>query len=168
MSRVSKENYYLDIAQTVLERATCLRRVYGAIIVKNDEIISTGYNGAPRGRENCVDLGFCTREALKVPRGERYELCRSVHAEANAIISAARRDMVGGTLYLVGRDAATGELLGDATSCSMCRRMVINAGLSKVVIRRTETEFEVVLVEEWVRSDDSLPEKPCDCGCCNK
>ena len=107
MDRVSKENYYLDIAQTVTERATCLRRVYGAIIVKNDEIISTGYNGAPRGRKNCVDLGYCTREAMQVPRGQRYELCRSVHAEANAIISASRRDMVGGTIYLVGRDAAT-------------------------------------------------------------
>ena len=92
MERVSKRNYYLDIAQTVLERATCLRRVYGAIIVKNDEIISTGYNGAPRGRKNCVDLGYCTREQLKVPRGERYELCRSVHAEMNAIISAARSE----------------------------------------------------------------------------
>ena len=95
MDRISKANYYLDIAQTVLERATCLRRVYGAIIVKNDEIISTGYNGAPRGRANCVDLGYCSREAMQVPRGERYELCRSVHAEANAIISASRRDMVG-------------------------------------------------------------------------
>ncbi len=114
MERVSKRNYYLDIAQTVLERATCLRRVYGAIIVKNDEIISTGYNGAPRGRKNCVDLGYCTREQLKVPRGERYELCRSVHAEANAIISAQRRDMVGATIYLVGRDARSGELLHDA------------------------------------------------------
>ena len=93
MERISKENYYLDIAQTVLERATCLRRIYGAIIVKNDEIISTGYNGAPRGRRNCVDMGYCTREALRVPRGERYELCRSVHAEANAIISASPRDM---------------------------------------------------------------------------
>ena len=91
MGRISKENYYLDIAETVLERATCLRRVYGAIIVKNDEIISTGYNGAPRGRKNCVDMGFCTREAMQVPRGQRYELCRSVHAEAiNAGRSAAR------------------------------------------------------------------------------
>ena len=157
MERISKENYYLDIAETVLERATCLRRVYGAIIVKNDEIISTGYNGAPRGRKNCVDMGFCTREAMQVPRGQRYELCRSVHAEANAIISAARRDIVGGTLYLVGRDARTGELLNDATSCSMCRRQVINSGLERVVIRRTPTEFEVVDVEQWVREDDSLP-----------
>ena len=156
MDRISKANYYLDIAQTVLERATCLRRVYGAIIVKNDEIISTGYNGAPRGRANCVDLGYCSREAMQVPRGERYELCRSVHAEANAIISASRRDMVGGTLYLVGRDARTGELLSDATSCSMCRRLVINAGLSQVVIRRTATEFEVVDVADWVAEDDLL------------
>ena len=164
MDRISKENYYLDIAQTVLERATCLRRVYGAIIVKNDEIISTGYNGAPRGRKNCVDMGYCTREALKVPRGERYELCRSVHAEANAIISAGRRDMVGGTIYLVGRNAQTGELLHDATSCAMCRRMVINAGLSRIVIRNTPTEFEVVDVQEWIDNDDSLPDG-IECGC---
>ena len=156
MNRISKENYYLDIAETVLERATCLRRVYGAIIVKNDEIISTGYNGAPRGRANCVDMGYCSREAMKVPRGERYERCRSVHAEANAIISASRRDMVGGTIYLVGRDARTGELLADATSCLMCRRMVINAGLEKVVIRRTDTEFEVVPVADWIAEDDLL------------
>ena len=156
MERISKENYYLDIAETVLERATCLRRIYGAIIVKNVEIISTGYNGAPRGRANCVDMGYCSREAMKVPRGERYELCRSVHAEANAIISASRRDMAGGTIYLVGRNAATGELLNDATSCLMCRRMIINAGLDRVVIRRTETEFEVVPVEAWIAEDDLL------------
>ena len=156
MKRIEKENYYLDIAQTVLERSTCLRRCYGAIIVRNDEIVATGYNGAPRGRKNCVDLGFCVREQMRVPRGERYELCRSVHAEANAIISASRRDMVGGTIYLVGRDARTGELLADATSCLMCRRMVINAGLEKVVIRRTETEFETVPVAEWIAEDDLL------------
>ena len=153
MQRISKENYYLDIAQTVIERATCLRRCYGAIIVKNDEIISTGYNGAPRGRRNCVDLGYCTRAALKIPSGQRYELCRSVHAEANAIISAARRDMAGGTLYLAGK------VLGDATSCSMCRRLIINAGLEKVVIRNTPTEYSVVDVKrDWVDEDDTLPE----------
>ena len=157
MDRISKENYYLDIAETVLERATCLRRIYGAIIVKNDEIISTGYNGAPRGRKNCVDMGFCTREAMQVPRGQRYELCRSVHAEANAIISASRRDMVGSTLYLVGKDAQTGSLLGDATSCAMCRRQIINAGISKVVIRKTKTEFDVVDVQGWVQQEDDVP-----------
>ena len=157
MERISKENYYLDIAETVLERATCLRRVYGAIIVKNDEIISTGYNGAPRGRRNCVDMGYCTRERLQVPRGERYELCRSVHAEANAIISASRRDMVGSTLYLVGKDAQSGELLGDATSCAMCRRQVINAGISRVIIRQTKTDYQVVDVSDWVHQEDDLP-----------
>ena len=157
MERISKENYYLDIAETVIGRATCLRRCYGAIIVKNDEIISTGYNGAPRGRRNCVDLGRCAREAMQVPRGERYELCRSVHAEANAIISAARRDMVGGTLYLAGKDALTGEILSDATSCAMCRRMIINAGLEKVVIRTGPARYALVEVAEWIREDDSLP-----------
>ena len=157
MERISKENYYLDIAETVLERATCLRRVYGAIIVKNDEIISTGYNGAPRGRKNCVDMGFCTREAMQVPRGQRYELCRSVHAEANAIISASRRDMVGSTLYLVGKDAQSGALLRDATSCAMCRRQVINAGISRVIIRQTKTDYQVVDVSDWVHQEDDLP-----------
>ncbi|MBR0041217.1 MAG: cytidine deaminase, partial [Oscillospiraceae bacterium] len=113
-SRTDKQNYYLDIADSVLERSTCLRRKYGAIIVRNDEIISTGYNGAPRGRRNCSDIGSCTRELLHIPSGERYELCRSVHAEANAIISASRRDMIGATIYLVGRDALTNELLSNA------------------------------------------------------
>lgn len=159
MSRISKENYYLDIAQTVLERATCLRRVYGAIIVKNDEIISTGYNGAPRGRANCVDMGFCSREALQVPRGERYELCRSVHAEANAIISAPRREVLGATLYMVCRDPETGALIPGSTSCSMCRRLIINAGIAKVVIRDTAQDYRVVDVErEWIEGDDSIPE----------
>lgn len=157
MERIDKINYYLDIAQTVLERSTCRRRHYGAIIVRNDEIIATGYNGAPRGRINCDELGYCVREQLSIPSGERYELCRSVHAEANAIISASRRDMVGSTLYLVGRDARTGALLGDATSCAMCRRQVINAGISRVIIRRTEAEFQVVDVTDWVRQEDDVP-----------
>ena len=156
MQRISKENYYLNIAQTVLERATCLRRVYGAIIVKNDEIISTGYNGAPRGRRNCVDMGYCTRERLQVPRGERYELCRSVHAEANAIISASRNECIGADLYLVGHDARTGEILQDATSCSMCRRMIINAGIKRVVVRNSRQEFTVVPVQDWIDQDDTL------------
>ena len=160
--RTDKQNYYLDIADAVLERSTCLRRKYGAIIVRNDEIISTGYNGAPRGRRNCCDLGRCTREELCIHSGERYELCRSVHAEANAIISAARRDMLGGTMYLSGRDGKTGELLTDTTSCSMCRRLIINAGLEKVVIRRTPTEYETISVREWVYDDDSLAGLPMD------
>lgn len=156
MSRIDKTNYYLDIAQTVLERSTCRRRHYGAIIVRNDEIVSTGYNGAPRGRINCTELGYCVREQLDIPSGQRYELCRSVHAEANAIISAARSECINGTLYLCGRDATTGELLRDTTSCSMCRRSIINAGISKVIIRNTPTEYTEVDVEDWIRNDESI------------
>ena len=154
--RTDKENYYLDIADAVLQRSTCLRRKYGAIIVRNDEIISTGYNGAPRGRKNCTDLNFCMREKLEIPSGQRYELCRSVHAEANAIISASRRDMIGATIYLVGRDAKTNELLHNTTSCSMCKRQIINAGIDHIVIRNTETEFTVVPISDWIENDDSI------------
>jgi dCMP deaminase len=157
MKRKEKENYYLDIAETVMERSTCLRRKYGAIIVHNDEIIATGYNGAPRGRKNCDDLNYCTRENLKVPSGERYELCRSVHAEANAIISAARRDTFGSTLYLVGMEAAAGDYVENTTPCTMCRRLIINAGIAKVISRVRKDVFVVTNVRDWVFNDDSLP-----------
>ena len=156
MARTSKDDYYLDIADSVRERATCLRRTYGAIIVNNDEIISSGYNGAPRGRCNCTDMGVCHREELRIPSGQRYELCRSVHAEANAIISAARRDMLGGTLYLAGRDAKTGELLTDTTCCSMCRRLIINAGIAKVIARIGKDDIRVTDVQEWIDEDDTV------------
>lgn len=156
MGRIDKENYYLDIAQTVAGRSTCLRRCYGAILVKSDEIISTGYNGAPRGRANCVDLGYCSREAMQVPRGERYELCRSVHAEANAIISASRNDMLGSTLYLVGKEVETGEYVKDAICCSMCKRMVINAGIAFVVVRDDREHYRTIQVNNWVEDDESL------------
>ena len=154
--RRDKTNYYLDIAQAVAGRGTCLRRHYGAIIVKNDEIISTGYNGAPRGRKNCIDLNHCVREELNVPSGERYELCRSVHAEANCIISASRRDMLGATLYLACLDGKTGELFAGTNSCTMCKRQVINAGIQTVIIRDTKDEFLVIDVNRWIEDDDSL------------
>lgn len=154
--RTDKINYYLDIAETVLERGTCLRRNFGAIIVKNDQIISTGYVGAPRGRKNCIDLGVCVRENLKVPRGERYELCRSVHAEQNAIIHASRDDMIGSTLYLVGKDAKTGEYVENASACSMCKRMIINAGIEQVIIRNNKTHYTVVNVSDWIFNDESI------------
>ena len=154
--RVDKTNYYLDIAQAVLGRGTCLRRNFGAIIVKNDQILSTGYAGAPRGRQNCSDLGVCLREKLGVPRGERYELCRSVHAEANAIIHASRSEMTGATLYLVGVDAQTEELVPDASPCSMCKRMIINAGISRVIIRNTPDSFTAIYVQDWIENDGSL------------
>ena len=156
MVRRDKENYYLDIAQAVLGRGTCLRRNFGAIIVKNDQILSTGYAGAPRGRQNCSDLGVCLREKLGVPRGERYELCRSVHAEANAIIHASRSEMTGATLYLVGVDAQTEELVPDASPCSMCKRMIINAGISRVIIRNTPDSFTAIYVQDWIENDGSL------------
>ncbi|NFG39634.1 cytidine deaminase [Clostridium botulinum] len=156
MERTIKENYYLDIAETVLERGTCLRRNYGSIIVKNDEIISTGYTGAPRGRKNCIDINSCIREKLQVPRGTHYELCRSVHSEANAIISASRKDMIGATLYLVGRDVKTREYVENANSCSMCKRLIINAGISYVVIRKDKENYLKIDVEDWIKNDDSL------------
>ena len=156
MPRRDKVNYYLDLADVVSQRGTCLRRRYGAVIVKNDEVISTGYVGAPRGRKNCTDLGYCIRQQLNIPRGERYELCRSEHAEANAIISAPRDKMLGSTLYLAGRDADTGVYIKNSSSCSMCKRMVINAGIEKVVIRDTENDYRVINVQDWVENDESL------------
>ncbi len=156
MNRREKDNYYLDIAQTVASRGTCLRRNYGAIIVRNDEIISTGYVGAPRGRKNCCDIGTCRRQELKIPKGERYELCRSVHAEANAIISAPRDKMIGATLYLAGIDVESGEVVKDASPCTMCKRYIINAGISKVVVRTGSDTYKKIDVIDWIFRDDSL------------
>lgn len=156
MARVSKENYYLDIAQTVSERSTCLRRRFGTIIVKNDVIVATGYNGAPRGRKNCCDIGRCIRDELKIPRGERYELCRSVHAEANAIIAAPRDQMLGAVMYLCCTDPVTGEIVPGMRNCMMCKRMIINAGIETVVIRETKETFTVLKVSDWIEDDDSL------------
>ena len=156
MQRRDKHNYYLDIADTVLQRGTCLRRNYGAIIVKNDEIISTGYVGAPRKRMNCIDLGYCLRQKLNVARGQRYELCRSVHSEVNAIISASRRDMIGATLYLVGREKSDGQYIKNADCCTMCKRVIINAGIEYVVIRDDDQNFRMIDVQNWVDNDDLI------------
>ena len=156
MDRVSKINYYLDIAQTVATRSTCLRKSFGAIIVKNDNIVSTGYNGAPRGRKNCSDLCTCIRDQLNIPRGERYELCRSVHSEANAIIAASREQMLGATLYMACLDSKTGDLVPDTNSCAMCKKLIINAGISTVIIRNTPISYKVIDVREWLEDDDSL------------
>ena len=155
MDRTSKHNYYLDIAQTVSERATCIRRRFGAIIVKNDVIISTGYNGAPRGRLNCSDVESCVREEMNVPRGERYELCRAVHAEANAIIAASREQMQGATMYMCCTDPWTKEVIGSICSCAMCKRLIINAGITEVVARDDKDNYTIYQVSDWVRNDDS-------------
>ena len=156
MSRISKENYYLDIAQTVAERSTCIRRKFGAIIVKDDVIVSTGYNGAPRGRKNCNELNFCIRDKLNIPRGERYELCRSVHSEANAIIAAPRDRMLGATLYMACVDPTSDDIIAHTTSCMMCKKQVINAGIAYVVVRDDKQSFRVIDVNEWIADDDSL------------
>ena len=156
MQRRDKINYYLDLADVVSRRSICLRRRYGAVIVKNDEVISTGYVGAPRGRKNCSDLGFCLRQKMNIPRGERYELCRSVHAEANAIISAERERMLGGALYLTGREVSTGEYIKNSCSCSMCKRQIINAGIETVYIRDDEDHYRTIAVQDWIDNDESL------------
>ena len=156
MKRIDKNNYYLDMAEAALERSTCLRRKWGAVIVKDDEIISTGYNGAPRGRKNCTDIGKCIREELNIPRGERYELCRSVHAEQNAIISASRKDMIGATLYEVGKDAKTGKYVENSMPCAMCKRFIINSGINKIIIRDTKTKYREIDVADLITNDDSL------------
>ena len=155
MDRTSKQNYYLDNAQTVSERSTCIRRRFGAIIVKNDVIISTGYNGAPRGRLNCSDIESCVREEMNVPRGERYELCRAVHAEANAIIAASREQMQGATMYMCCTDPWTKEVVGSICSCAMCKRLIINAGITEVVAREDKDNYTIYQVSDWVRNDDS-------------
>lgn len=156
MDRRDKINYYLDIADTVSARSTCLRRRYGAVIVNHDQIISTGYVGAPRGRQNCCDLGTCVREQLQIPRGERYELCRSVHAEMNAVISAPREEMIGATLYLVGREVSTGEYIKNSVCCSLCKRVVINSGIERVIIRDTDDDYRVIEVMDWIMNDESV------------
>lgn len=155
-NRRDKVNYYLDLAEMVSQRSTCLRKRYGAVIVKNDEVISTGYVGAPRGRKNCSDLGYCIRQQMKIPRGERYELCRSVHAEVNAIISASREEMLGADMYLCGIEIATGDYVKNASSCSMCKRIIINAGIKNVFIRDDHDHYRKVEVKDWVTDDESI------------
>ena len=156
LERRDKINYYLDLAEIVGQRGTCLRRHYGAVIVKNDQVLSTCYVVAPRGSNNCSDLGVCIRQKMNVPRGERYELCRSVHAEANAIISASRGKMIGSTLYLVGKEVDTGEYVKNSNSCSMCKRMIINAGIETVYVRDDEDHYRRIEVKDWIENDESL------------
>ena len=156
MGRVDNINYYLDLAESTLERSTCIRRCFGAVIVKNDEIIGTGYNGAPRGRKNCDELGYCIREKLNVPRGERYELCRSVHAEQNAIISVERSKMLGSTLFLCGKTFADGSYVEKSNPCALCKRMIINAGIKDIYIRDTKEEYRHIDVEDYITNDETL------------
>ena len=154
--RPTKDAYYLNIAGVIASRGTCLRRNYGSIIVKDDHIVSTGYTGAPRGRKNCCDIGHCVRQKNNIPRGEKYELCRSVHSEMNAIINASPEEMKDATLYLVGIEHDTGELVDNPNCCAMCKRAVINAGIKKVVVRNKDMTIRTFEVSDWIEHDDSL------------
>ena len=157
--RPSKINYYLNIAKEVCTRATCLRRKYGAVLIKNDTIIATGYNGSPRGTKNCIDMGECRREKLNIPRGQCYELCRSLQAEQNCIINASRNDMIDSDLYLYGMDVSTNEIVKDLDSCQLCKKMIINAGIKRVIFARPNNQYEIKDVSEWVINDETLTDK---------
>lgn len=156
MKRIDKANYYLDIADSVAERSTCLSKNYGAVIVKNDEIISTGYNGSPRRCVNCCDTGVCYRKEHNIPRGKDYTTCRSVHAEMNAIISASRDKMIGSTLYLSGKEYATGEYVRGAEPCPICKRLIINAGIEYVIVRIEKASYKSFKVSSWTEDDDAI------------
>ena len=159
-NRIDKQNYYLDIAETVASRATCLRKKYGSVIVNNDQIISTGYCGAPRGRVNCCDLGYCMKKKLLPDeRHGGYDACRSVHSEQNAIISSSRKEMLGGVLYLVGYRTENHDYEEGAAPCLMCRKLIINSGLEKVIVRKNKSEYEVYEVEDWIENDEYLDGK---------
>jgi dCMP deaminase len=160
--RIGEDQYYLNIAREVAGRSTCLRRKFGAVIVKNKQILSTGYCGAPRGTRNCCDVGICLREELGARKGEHYEWCRSVHGEANAIIHASRLDMIGATLYLVGLDARSNAIMADAEPCRMCKRLIINAGIENVRIQAGSSRIRRIDVAAWVR--DNLGEFRLDRG----
>jgi dCMP deaminase len=143
------DEYFINIAKAVSTRATCLRRKYGAVITKDNIIVSTGYNGAPSGMKDCLDVGRCSRKELQVPHGERYELCHSVHAEANAIIRASVDELQGATIYISGSAAERSEC--NAEPCMMCKRMILNAGIAKVVYSDGNKGFFVLDPGKWLK-----------------
>jgi dCMP deaminase len=153
MERPSKEMYYLNIAQEVAKRGTCLRRIFGAVIVNHDQIVSTGYVGSPRGHKNCVDIGACLRNEFNIPQGQRYELCRSVHAEMNAVIHASRSEMLGGVMYIVGLES-DGRYVKNAEPCKMCKRIIINSGIVTVFVRVDADNYKELTVKNWIDYED--------------
>lgn len=158
--RMPKDQYYLGIAKAVARRGVCFRRFSGAIIVRDDQIISTGYTGCPRKTRDCFKRGTCLRQELGVPSGQRYELCRSLHAEQNAIINAARAgvSLLGGDIYIFGQHAETKKPL-NAYPCFICKKMLINAGINRVVCLDENENSQVYLIEDWVKDwDDSEKE----------
>lgn len=146
-TRISKDDYYLEVAEVILKRSTCLRRHYGAVIVNNDIIIATGYNGSPRKKVNCDKVGVCKREVMKIAKGERYELCEAVHAEQNALINTSRQAMLGGIMYIVGKEVSTGEY-ANPKPCAICEKMILNSGLSKVIGRMPDGSIKELMSME--------------------
>ncbi len=149
--RISKDEYYLNIAKEVSRKSTCFRRIIGAIIIRDDQIISTGYAGAPRKTKDSLEHGFCLRDKLKIPHGQRYELCRSVHAEQNAIINAARAgvSLLGGDMYLYGSiPGKSGPI--NALPCFICKKMIINAGIRRVICSTEDGKFAIFTVTDWI------------------
>lgn len=149
--RISKDEYYLGIAKEVARRSTCFRRSIGAIIIRDDQIISTGYTGAPRKTKSSFDHGFCLRNKLNIPHGQRYELCRSVHAEQNAIINAARAgvSLLSGDMYIYGSLCEKGTPI-NAFPCFICKKMIINSGLNQIICSTEDGKMKVFLVSEWI------------------
>jgi dCMP deaminase len=150
--RTSKDLYYLGIAREVSARSTCFRRAIGAIIVRDDQIISTGYVGSPRKTKDSLEHGFCLRDKLGIPHGQRYELCRSVHAEQNAIINAARAgvSLLGGDMFIYGSEPASGKPIS-AFPCYICKKMLVNCGLKRVVCSSADGGLQIFQVEDWIR-----------------
>ena len=153
-NRQNKHYYYLNIAKEVAKRGTCIRRNYGAVIVKNDEIISTGYTGSPRGCKNCIDTGKCVRIEKNIPGKQRYELCKSVHAEMNAIISAPRRDMIGAELFLVGLNPD--GTIHNASPCDLCKKMIINAGIDTVYALNENNLIDKITTDQFIQDIDNM------------
>lgn len=152
MKRISKEDAYLNCAETFSYRSTCIKRKYGAVLVKDDAVISTGYNGSPRGFENCCDIGECPRIRKNMHQGEGYGICRAVHAEANALLNCSREQTIGADLYLAGvnpQDLSVHK----AKPCPLCARMMIQAGIRYVYLRNGEGEDNYEKIEtsklEW-------------------
>jgi len=152
--RIPKDQYYIKVAADLYQRSTCLRRKFGAVIVKNDEIIATGYNGAPRKTKSSLDHNWCWRDRHMIPHGKNYELCRSVHAEQNAIIQASRRDMIGSTMYLAGEN--NDGTLCNAFPCVVCIRMIINAGIELLVYRNEKGVLKKEYPQKDWKDDDFL------------
>lgn len=150
--RISKDQYYLGIAKEVAKRSTCFRRSIGAIIIRDDQIISTGYVGAPRKTKSSFEHGSCLRDKLQIPHGHRYELCRSVHAEQNAIINAARAgvSLLGGDMYIFGSSQGEDKPI-NAIPCFICKKMIINTGLNRIICSSSDGKMLIFNIRDWIK-----------------